>query len=200
LADTLAENICQTIRDDIVEGRMGPQTFLIERELAERFKVSKAPVRDALHRLCQEGYLVSYARKGYMVSIITEEECNQIQAVRAHLEQMSIKLAVKFASDAEINSLEDTISTSGKEKNPFKTNNTRFHLRLAEISGNRYLYSLLYSMLAASSRAVILRISPESDSTNHWRIIEALKRRDEAAAIAALKDDVVYYDDRKTAA
>jgi DNA-binding GntR family transcriptional regulator len=192
MAETLAESICQTIRDDIVQGRLGPQTFLIERELAERFSVSKAPVRDALHRLCQEGYLVSYARKGYMVSIITEAEVTEIQQIRAHLEQMSIKLAARRASDEEIESLKETIAQPGQEKNPFKTNNTRFHLRLAEISGNHYLYTMLYSMLAASSRAVILNVGPVTDPTTHWRIIEALRKRDVEAALDALREDIIY--------
>lgn len=196
MSETLAENIVQVIRDDIIEGRLGPQTFLIERELAERFSVSKAPVRDALHRLCQEGYLISYARKGYMVNIITGMELNQVQDVRAHLEQMSIKLAVKNASDAEIDSLAEIIAQQSREKDPYKTNNTRFHLRLAEISGNHYLYNLLYSMLGITSRAVILHVSSEVPSIYHQRIIDALKNRDEEAAIVALKGDIGYADIR----
>jgi DNA-binding GntR family transcriptional regulator len=196
MPETLAESISQAIRNDIIEGRLNHQTFLTEGGLAGRFSTSKAPVRDALHRLCQEGYLLSYPRKGYMVNILTQDEINQIQHVRAHLEQMSIKLVIKKASDAEIDSLTETIAVPGQERNPFKTNNTRFHLRLAEISGNHYLYDLLVSMLGASSRAVILRITDAPDSTTHRRIIEALKKRDEEAALKALEDDIQFpYND-----
>ncbi|MCE5209588.1 MAG: GntR family transcriptional regulator [Chloroflexi bacterium] len=192
MGETLAENISQAIRDDIIEGRLGIHSFLTERELANRFSVSKAPVRDALHRLCQEEYLVSFARKGYMVNMISAEEYVQIQQVRLHLEELSIKLAVKNATDVELDSLSEIISQQVAEKNPYKVSNTRFHLRLAEISRNRYLYSHLYSMLGTVARAVIVQIGPKDSlhMDHHARIIEALKRRDEQAAITALHEDI----------
>lgn len=192
MGETLAESITQAIRDDIIAGRIGMQTFLTERELANRFSVSKAPVRDALHRLCQEEYLVSYARKGYMVNLLSPQDYVQIQQVRMHLEELSIKLTIHNASDAEIDSLTDIVTQHDIEKNPYKTANTRFHLRLAEISGNRYLHSHLYSMLGASARAVIVQVGVDEtlDMENHLRIISALKNRDEAAAILALHDDI----------
>jgi DNA-binding GntR family transcriptional regulator len=115
MARTLAERICQTIRDEIIEGKLNHQDFLTEGGLAERFSVSKAPVRDAFHRLCQEGYLVSYPRKGYMINILTAGEIDQIQEVRAHLEQMSVKLAIQKATDAEIDSLAEIIAVDGHE-------------------------------------------------------------------------------------
>ena len=192
MGETLAENIAQTIRDDIIEGRLGIHTFLTERELAARFSVSKAPVRDALHRLCQEEYLVSFARKGYMVNILSADEYVQIQQVRIHLEELSIKLAIQNASDAELDSLSDIISQQSLEKNPYKTSNTRFHMRMAELSRNRYLVTHLFSMLGAVARAVIVQVGVnETTHTEiHQRIVNALKKRDKQEAIQALHDDI----------
>jgi DNA-binding GntR family transcriptional regulator len=63
---------------------------------------------------------------------------------------------------------------------------------VTKLSGNHYLYSILYSLLGVGSRAVILHFVDETDPTTHRQIIDALKNRDEEAALKALRDDIKF--------
>ena len=82
MAEKLSEKIYNSIKKDIEDGRLDTREFFSEAQFAEKYNVSKAPVRDALHLLCSEGYMVSYHRKGYMVNSFSVDEINQIQTIR----------------------------------------------------------------------------------------------------------------------
>jgi len=121
MAEKLSEKIYSQLRREIEAGKIDGRTILSECQLATEFNVSKAPVRDALHLLCSQGYLISLPRKGYMVNIVIER-----------------------AADAEIESLRTLISDGCDAKTASETSNAMFHMKLAELSGNKYLPSSRY--------------------------------------------------------
>ena len=88
MKEKLSEKIFAQLRGEIIAGKYTARDFISESEIAERYGVSKAPVKDALHLLADQGYLVSYPRKGYMVNTFTNEEDNQIQQIRRCLETL----------------------------------------------------------------------------------------------------------------
>jgi len=189
MAKKLSEKIYESIRNDIIEGILESKVFISESEIAKKFGVSKAPVRDALHLLCQQGYLISYPRKGYMVNTYTNDEINQIQEVRIHLEKLSIELAIKNATDDEILSLKSYTKEQSDEIDPYKTNNTLFHMRLAEISKNKFISKTLKDLLGVVSQA---KIKIESDLKSHDKIIDALLERDLEKSIQLLEEDIKF--------
>ncbi len=73
MAEKLSSKIYNSIKADIDSGVIDGRSFLSEAQLAKQFGVSKAPVRDALHLLCSQGYLISYPRKGYMLNLYSSE-------------------------------------------------------------------------------------------------------------------------------
>ena len=105
MAEKLSEKIYRSIKADIDSGVIDGRSFLSEAQLAKQFGVSKAPVRDALHLLCSQGYLISYPRKGYMLNMYSADELNQIQVIRRQVEKLCVKLVIEHASDEEILSL-----------------------------------------------------------------------------------------------
>lgn len=183
----LSTKIYESIKIDIVEGTLTPRSFLSESEVAKKFNVSKAPVRDALHLLCEQGYLISYPRKGYMVNVYTTDDLNQIQEIRAHLEKLCIMLAIQNASDSEIESLREFTLEDANQSDPIKTNNTLFHMRLAEISKNKFLPDVLKDLLNKVSQ---IRINAESDLEKHNAIIDALLERNTEKALECLSVDI----------
>ena len=144
MAEKLSEKIYSQLRREIEAGKIDGRTILSECQLATEFNVSKAPVRDALHLLCSQGYLISLPRKGYMVNIFTAEDINQIQVIRRELEKLSARLVIERAADAEIESLRTLISDGGDAQTASETSNAMFHMKLAELSGNKYLPSSRY--------------------------------------------------------
>lgn len=187
MEEKLSTKIYMSIRNDIITGAIDARTFLTESELAAKFGVSKAPVRDALHLLCNQEYLVSYPRRGYMVALQSAEEARHMQEVRTHLEKMSIALAIQQATDAEILTLKSIPSEDSSSTDPDQSSNTRFHVRLAEISHNSYLPIIMGDLLRKIARVWVNR---DIDLSNHNLIIDAMLERDTEKATALLLQDL----------
>lgn len=189
MKEKLSETIFKKLRDDIIKGKYSARDFISESEIAEAYGVSKSPVKDALHLLADQGYLVSYPRRGYMVNTFTSEEINQIQQVRRSLEALCVKLAIQNATDEEIEALRATTLGEGMSAEPEKTVNYRFHMGLARISGNPVLVQTLEKLVNITSMSQLQR---EPDTNNFLHIIDALLKRDEEEARHWLLHDIVY--------
>lgn len=189
MSEQLSTMVYKKLQQDIVTGAIPDKYFFSESELAERYGVSKTPVKNAIHRLCQEGYIVGYPRKGYMVNIISPEELKKMNVVRTQLELLAVNLAVREATDEDIQSLKDIISNRKEELDPYKTSNTEFHMQLARVSHNEYLVEILPRFLAMVSRAGI-KCQKKFDVESHSKIVDALEKRDAQKASQCLLEDL----------
>lgn len=189
MKDKLSEKIYSSIKLDIENGLIDSRTFLTESQTAKKFSVSKAPVRDAFHLLCSQGYLISYPRKGYMVNLFSNDEINQIQVVRKHLEKLSIRLVIENANDEEIKLLYEYTKIQLNNNDPSKTNNSLFHLKLAKLSKNEYLPIVLNELLIKASQS---QIKEKSNFQKHNNIIDALLERNYEKAILCLDEDIIF--------
>lgn len=187
MKEKLSEKIFAQIRMDIITGKYTARDFISESEIAKRYGVSKAPVKDALHLLADQGYLVSYPRKGYMVNTFSREEINQIQQIRRCLEALCVQLVIEHASDEEIEALCDTIDGADMSVEPENTINYRFHMGLARISGNPMLATTLEKLVNIASMTQLQR---EPDSRNFRQIIDALLARDKEQAVRLIEKDI----------
>jgi Transcriptional regulators len=189
---TIAETIYQELREQIIYGTLQTGAMLGEQEVADRYSSSKMPVREALHHLCQEGYLISYPRRGYVVSNITLEDFAEVQQVRTPLELLSVELIVQHASDADIRTLYSIIDEPPATGWGEYWKNSRFHLALARLSGNKRLYASLEHLIGEVFRAAF-RFYPDSvlrEQGYHRDIIEALLARDTQQAKEMLLRDL----------
>lgn len=184
-----AQAVYKQVLEDIITHKIDNRAFISENDIGKRFGVSRAPVRDALHLLCEQGYLVSFPRKGYMVNFYNNEQINKLQQIRRQLEKLSVQLAIENASDAQIESLRE-FTTEQQVVNtvPDESNNTRFHLKLADIGGNEFLSPLLRNVI---NRASMTMMGEESDFDRHEHIIDALLNRDLELAYKMLEEDIV---------
>ena len=187
MKEKLSEKIFAQLRGDIIGGRYTARDFISESEIAQRYGVSKAPVKDALHLLADQGYLVSYPRKVYMVNTFSREEVNQIQQIRRCLETLCVQLVIENATDAQIEALRETITGVDMSAEPEKTINYRFHMGLAGISGNPMLVKTLEKLVNIASMTQIQRMP---DSTNFNHIVDALLARDLNQAEYWIKTDI----------
>lgn len=183
MTQKLSNKIYAEIKSRIESGTIDNREFLSEAKVAEEFGVSKAPVRDALHLLADQGYLVSYHRKGYMVNTYTIDEINQIQIIRRQIERLSVELAIENASDEEIKSLKDyaLISHNGNKSN------YSFHMQLAKISGNKFLPDALDDFLIKISIAMA---GSANENEKHIELIDALLSRDVNLAQKCIDADI----------
>lgn len=187
MANKLSEQIYGSILKDIVSGVYAPREFISEAQIAAKYGVSKAPVKEAMHILASEGFLLSYPKRGYMVNVYTTDEINNIQEVRRALETLAMRKAIVTATDEELNALRFYQESEEMQCRPGETVNTRFHMGIARLAKNKALEETLYPLLVKASA---YNIMGAPDVQNFDRIVDAMLARDEELAVECLLKDV----------
>ena len=160
---------------------------LDERQLAEDLGVSRTPIREAISRLEQEGFLRIVQRKGVFVVRKTKREIVDLITVWAALEGMAARLVTQRADDREIATLRSLFGSFDNDKlrahiDEYSETNLNFHKRIIEISRSE-LIGQLAENLFAHVRAIRMRAIGDSNRVeqsiiDHMHIIEALEKRD----------------------
>lgn len=185
---TLSEKVYYEIKRDVNSLAFSSNEFINENAMAKRYNVSKAPVREALHRLCREGILISYPRKGYLIATMSEKEYKQIQYLRYVNECVVLEILAEKATREEILAIYQSIS---QEMDVMS--NSSFHQKLADSTGNKVLAEIVEKLLGMVSRNLTLLYSLKKGSSvvnYHREITSALMEQDIDLAKAYLKKDL----------
>lgn len=103
---TLHDQVVTRLRDLIVEGQLAPGSRVPERELCERFDISRTPLREAMKVLAWEGLLDLSPNRGASVSAVSIEAVDEVFPVMGALEALSGELACRYITDAEIEAID----------------------------------------------------------------------------------------------
>ena len=198
----LYEQIVQQIEESIVKGNLKPGDQLpAERELAQRFGVSRTAVREAVKALREKGLVEAYSGKGtfitdgttqavrqsldLMVKIGQPEGSTHLAEVRAILEPEIAALAARRIQEPELTTMREAVAVmdrSGNDPEAYIEADLDFHLALAEGAANPLILSLLDSIvgLLREQRLRIFRVpgGPERGQFHHKRILEAVEKHD----------------------
>lgn len=180
------------LRDDIFNARYKPNELITERQIAEKYNVSKLTAGEVLHRLCSEGHLTSYPRSGYMVTMLTPKEIAQLGRIRFSIESLVMETICEEASGDEIRSLRNLILEDFPSGVNATESNTRFHMGMAELTKDRFLITILRDLMGSVSRVEqhIPERSRETWQNHHKNIVDALAERNAQKAIEYLKKDL----------
>jgi DNA-binding GntR family transcriptional regulator len=160
---------------------------LDERRLSEDLGVSRTPIREAMTLLEQEGFVRTRPRRGIFVVRKTKREIVEMITVMAALESMAARLAAKRASQADIAELHGLMDdfrndNSGERLAEYSDANITFHQAIIRMSGCALLAEMtenLFIHMRAIRKITIHQENRAARSiTDHFRIIEALERRD----------------------
>ena len=177
----------------IDKGTYPPGARLVEAELADRFHVSRTPIREALQKLETQHFLIRDGRS-LIVSKLNHSEVRELFEVRAELEGLAANLAAQHAAEEEILVLQQMIDADRNlinEPDRLVQTNRRFHHQLHLASHNGFLINQLndvhrrMALLVSSSLEVEGRATQALDE--HQTIVDALKSRDGDAARKAIK-------------
>ena len=186
----------QLILEAIDIGDYKPGDRLVESELAERFGMSRTPIREALQRLETQSILRRDGRS-LIVASLDHNQLAELYVVRSELEGLAAALAAKHATEEEVRVLREMVARDRAmlgEPEALARANRRFHQQIHLASHNRYLVQQLdmvhrtMALLATTSLAVEGRGAAALDE--HARIVEAIAAGDGAAARAALKEHI----------
>ncbi|SOC04814.1 GntR family transcriptional regulator [Rhodobacter maris] len=184
------------ILEAIDAGLYRPGDRLVESELAERFGVSRTPVREAMQRLETQAMLARDGRS-LIVASLDHNQLAELYVVRAELEALAARLAAKHAAPEEIRVLQEMIDLDrGQQNDPvaLARANKRFHHQLHLASHNRYLVQQLdlvhrsMALLATTSLAAEGRGARALDE--HQAIVDAIRASDEEGAALALRTHI----------
>jgi DNA-binding GntR family transcriptional regulator len=181
------------ILDAIDTGTYRPGDRLVENELAERFGVSRTPIREALQRLETQSLLTRDGRS-LIVASLDHNQMAELYVVRGELEGLAARLAARNATEEEVLLLREMVEADNDLKDhpaALARANRRFHKQIHLASHNRFLVRQLdlvhrsMALMATTSLAVVGR--GEIAQGEHDRIVTAIEARDGDAADAALR-------------
>ena len=179
----LSDQAYLLIRNDILRCELMPGESITEIQLTLRYETGKAPIRHALARLSQEGFIQSERRKGYHVTPITLADIQEVFQLRMLLEPQAARLAAGRLSEQQARTMRSTCETKYKpadrqSEEIFLIDNRMFHLTLAQASGNSRLVKWIGQLLDDGERILHLGLARKPNGHNlqqeHLDLLHAL--------------------------
>ena len=181
----------ERIKDDIITCRLEPGVKVSEGGLALELGLGKAPLRNALARLAQEGLVETIPRRGYRVLPITMRDVEELFALRALLEPAAARGAAGRVEAGHLRGL-DAVCRAGyspgdrESERRFLRANKDFHVAVARASGNRRLSQLIATLHDEIERLLHVGMTTRDRSTEiqheHALLVDALEIGDGATA------------------
>lgn len=201
---TRAEELRQQLSDEIVRGVLPPGAPLDETELAQRFNVSRTPVREALRQLTASGLIESRPHRGAVVAQPSIERLTGMFEAMAELEALCAGLAAERMPAVQRHALEaihEELRVLSYDGNPerFHAVNERFHNAIYQGSQNDYIAEITLATrvrVQPFRRAQFRNLGRLAKSqAEHDRVVVAIMRGDKNGASAAMRDHIVLVRD-----
>ncbi|NED97117.1 GntR family transcriptional regulator [Phytoactinopolyspora alkaliphila] len=194
------EHVAEILRDAITSGRLAPGDRLIELDLAAELGTSRAPVREALRQLEQEGLVVSYPYRGSEVLGVSQDEVEQVLVpIRITLERFAFKKALSTLTPQDLETLqtlvdemEETARAGAAEE--LADADIRFHELVITRSEQRHCLQM-WKTIQPRVRAYFRRDAPaHSDpayvARQHQHLLDVIRTGDEAAVLDAVEQHI----------
>jgi DNA-binding GntR family transcriptional regulator len=197
---SLSHLIHDTLRAAIARGEIPAGRRLVEERVARAMGASRTPVREALQRLEQEGFIEKLSYGGYTIRGVTAEEIEEIFGIRSILESYAAALATRRVRSDVIRQLEQIMDRSREtlergDADSFVALNTEFHDCLYRASGSERLCAMILQLRDHFHRyrKAILSVDgmPETSLQDHEMMMEAMRRGDERAVERLVREHIL---------
>ena len=193
---SVKDQIAEQLRTDIIAGDLPPNTKLNEKELADRFGLSRGPIRDVILQLTKEGLLISKNNCGASVNSVPDPKLQKLMIkLRREIEVFAIDQLQNKLTQTHINELEailDDLQTAFESSDYAQVTkiDISFHNYLIHLAGGDELVNIWYPYVMRM-RLNYKRIRKSEDCVNeHRKILNALKEGDNALAAKAIKANI----------
>jgi len=183
--------LVNSLRKEIIEGKLRPQERIVEEAVAKRFNISRSPIREAFRILEAKGLVNNVPRKGVCVSDIRLEDVEAIYAIRPCLEGLAAKFACRNASEADLDRLSGIVDEMevAADRNDFQLYfrlNKEFHEGIYNLARNKYLLQTLQMLSDFSLRHTFIHLAHlrrlKGSQKGHFKLLEAFRAKDEKKA------------------
>lgn len=193
---TAQEAVLVRLRRAIVTGELAPGDQVRQDALAERYGVSRVPVREALKMLEGEGQVVYHPHRGYFVSSLDLADLREVYRIRELLETEAVRVAVPGLSDADVQRLADAADEVDRadaqgELSAMAAANRRFHFVLLEAADMPRLVRLVRILWDATDSYRSLYYTDEGHRAvvreQHQAVVDAVRGRDADRVVELLR-------------
>ncbi|MCX6048964.1 MAG: GntR family transcriptional regulator [Chloroflexi bacterium] len=193
-APQITEVIANTLRAEILQGLLKSNLPLRQDEIAERFGVSKIPVREALYQLKAEGLVTFFPNRGAVVAALSSAEVDEIYAMRIALETLALRRAIPHLTIANLTQAEALLDAIDQEKAVAQWGelNWEFHALLYQPANLPRLMEWVRILHINVARyLVIFLVGLEYQATSqreHRAILEACRQGQTDIAVTLLEE------------
>lgn len=188
----LNEQAYQHLQNLIMEGSLSYDKIYSETKLSQELKISRTPLRDAVQRLAQEGYIDIIPSKGFMLHQLSVQDIDETFQVRSALECYCTMQIARNASDLsvqrllrELHMLTDMLKVIADSTNSIEEYcdyDFQFHTKVVEFSGNKQFISLFNTFKYRMRKLAEQSLSHEGRMQNtyqeHLAIVQAMETGD----------------------
>jgi DNA-binding GntR family transcriptional regulator len=200
--EPLRERVAVVLREAILDGALPPGTALIEKVIAEDLQISRAPVREAIRMLSQEGLVESVPYKGSHVRRLSARDVTEVYSMRGLLERFAARRVLEAAGAASPAGAGDALAplraacdamqrcAEADDLKGLSAADERFHRALIDLAGHALLFDM-WSLIGLRARHVMglrnaqLR-APLRVVANHREILQALTEGDLERSLALI--------------
>jgi DNA-binding GntR family transcriptional regulator len=198
--ENLSARVYHQIKNLILCNEIMPGQKLHHQQLSERLGVSRTPIREALTRLVQEGYVSFLPNRGFTCKEIRMQEAEELYELREALEAFAVEKAIATLTGAALRQLRAKMNAYGRDvQNRFTRERLVYdqdvHLEIAQLTGNETLKNTLshvFERIVLKRRTDGLYDAARGTAAHqeHLRLLEAMERRDAAGAVAILRSHI----------
>jgi DNA-binding GntR family transcriptional regulator len=200
--EPLRERVADVLREAILDGALPPGAPLVEKAIAQDLAISRAPVREAIRMLAQEGLVESVAYRGSSVRRLRARDVTEVYSMRGLLERFAARTVLAAATSdphAGLDHLRDICDEMQRcaevdDLQGLSSADRRFHRALIDLAGHELLLDM-WSLIALRARHVIsLRNAqlrdPQRVAANHRAIVDALAAGDLERSLTLITEHV----------
>ncbi len=197
---SLSDQVCHYIKRLILSGEIRGGERIPEEKVAQRFGVSRTPIREALSRLEEYGLIKIKPRSYAEVVALEPQEAGQLAVIRSQLETLAVGLLTDCGTEEDFRELDllakecNALIAEGDIATTFEKD-SQWHLEIARRTGNRHLYEICEKLDAKIQLLrLILRIPLGKligYVNHHDGIVDAMRNRDKERAIALMRHHVM---------
>lgn len=194
-AKTLTDQVYAKLRDDIIRGELLPGSKLRIEQLKQHYGMGGTPLREALSRLTENGFVTAEGQRGFRVSVASLEELEEITDLRVELENLALRKSFELGDDAwearvigSFHQLSKVETAAEPDLALWEERNRAYHLALISACNSKWLWHFYETLFDQHKRyrnlARIDRSVPRDVHAEHQAICDAAMARDIERACA----------------
>jgi DNA-binding GntR family transcriptional regulator len=194
---SLVELAVDRLRRDILSGRNDPGERLVEEQLTRRLGISRAPLREAMRLLAQQGLVEHIPRRGARVATLSDDDVRELYEVRDVLERHAVAAMPKQPDLTGLRAALEVMrkATEAGDRLELANAHRRFHTEVVRLGGNKQLAGLYESVLVRIQLYMAVNMRREAETARaedgvlrHERLFAAVEAGDAKGVVRALTE------------